>query len=238
MPDLNEPFFFRQKPTPDRPLQGQTVLIVEDSRYASEALRLLCLKSGARVRRADSLASATRHLASYRPSVAIVDMGLPDGSGADLISEIAATDPPIPVILAISGDDTVQEEALAAGAQGLLVKPLSKLASFQEAILSRLPPDMRPPGPRAVSETEVAPDTLAFQDDLTLVAEALDRGPAQDELVYLAQFLGSVARTSGDARLDAAADELAQLASMKDPQGGIGRVSELVRDSLGVRAAI
>ena len=59
---------------PQRPLTGLTVLVIEDSRFASEAVRLLCLKSGARIRRADCLRSAARHLRTYRPAVVIVDL--------------------------------------------------------------------------------------------------------------------------------------------------------------------
>ena len=118
--------FFQPVPTPDRPLAGLTVLVVEDSRFASEALRLMCLRSGARIRRADCLASAHRHLNTYRPSVAIVDLGLPDGSGLTLIEEVHKTRLRVPVLLATSGAEraAAEQAALAAGADGFLPKPV------------------------------------------------------------------------------------------------------------------
>ena len=114
-------------PTPDRPLLGLTVLVVEDSRFACEAMRLLCLRSGARIRRADCLRSARRHLMSYRPTVVIVDLGLPDGSGLDLIAEIAAGRPRLPALLATSGDGGAAGAALAAGADALKMFPAEAL---------------------------------------------------------------------------------------------------------------
>ena len=91
-----------------RPLIGKTVLIVEDSRFICEAARLMCLHSGARLRRADSLAAARRHLNVYFPTIVIIDVGLPDGSGLQLISELAGASPRISVILGTSGDDLMQ----------------------------------------------------------------------------------------------------------------------------------
>ena len=107
MPETLDDFLMTRPPTAERPLLGQTLLVVEDSRFACEALRLICQRSGARIRRADSLASASRHLCTYRPGIVVVDVGLPDGSGLDLIRTLANTDPRIPLIMAMSGDDTI-----------------------------------------------------------------------------------------------------------------------------------
>ena len=57
------------------PLRGITILAVEDSRFASEALRLMCNRLGARLRRAETLSAAHSHLRLYRPDLVIVDLG-------------------------------------------------------------------------------------------------------------------------------------------------------------------
>ena len=119
-----EPFMTAQQPTAARPLMGVTILLVEDSRFSCEAVRLLCLRSGARIRRADTIASARRHLQTYRPAVVIIDLGLPDGSGLPLIANLARGLPRIDVILATSGDPDLSDDAIAAGADGFLEKPI------------------------------------------------------------------------------------------------------------------
>lgn len=199
----------QRKPTPERPLFGLTVLVVEDSRFACEAVRLLCLRSGARIRRADSLAAAHRHLSLYRPSVILVDMGLPDGSGADLIQEFAAEEDP-PIILATSGDPNNEVEAMQAGADGFLPKPITSLGAFQQAILDHVPQDRHPTGPRTLSEDVVTPDKIALRDDLAHVAEVLGALPDVDgnSLDYIAQFLASLARSAEDRGLAKMADTL------------------------------
>jgi DNA-binding response OmpR family regulator len=144
MSDALADLIWNRRPTAERPLLGQTVLVVEDSRFACEAMRLLCLRSGARIRRADSLRSAARHLSVYRPSVVIVDIGLPDGSGTALLRDLSRAQPRVAVLLAISGDDAQREAALAAGADDFLPKPFTSLAAFQAAVLAQLPPRRSP----------------------------------------------------------------------------------------------
>lgn len=228
-----------QATRPDRPLTGLTVLVVEDSRVASEAVRLLCLRSGARIRRADSLRAAMRHLQAYRPGAVLIDMGLPDGDGAEMIGLIARTAPRVPVILGISGDPANRESALRAGADGFLGKPIESLAVFQQAILSVLPANARLQGPRALPDDIIPADPGALRDDLAHVAEVLDRADDTEAIEYIARFLAGVARSAHDRMLEDAANALAR----DHARGGalamnLARISGLVQDRLAaVRAS-
>lgn len=213
--DSNDPFTAQiPSPTAARPLLGLTVLVVEDSRFACEAIRLLCLRSGARIRRADCLRSARRHLQVYRPSVLIIDIGLPDGNGLDLISELAVANPRVDAILAISGESHQQSDAIAAGADGFLVKPVTSIAEFQERVLSLLPSERQPKGPRKLDTSVVVPDRIALQDDMAHIADVLEDPPDEHALDYVAQFLSGVARSAEDPQLEKAAEALAAKRAM------------------------
>ena len=239
MPDDLTRLTIHRKPTAAQPLMGQTILAVEDSRFACEALRLLAMRSGARLRRADCLSSARRHLAVYRPNVVLVDLGLPDGSGLDLIAEIAGSATPPPVVLAISGDPGGAGAAAAAGAQGFLEKPVAGLGAFQEAILAHLPEQARPAGPRPIGVGTVAPDTFALKDDLAHAAEVLAGRDADEDIDYAAQFVASVARSAEDAPLAQAAQRLSeQLAAGAPSEDARGRLARAVQRRLSQSRAI
>jgi CheY-like chemotaxis protein len=185
-----------------RPLLGLTVLVVDDSRFSCEALRLLCRKSGARLRRADSLSAAGQHLAVYRPHVVLVDLGLPDGSGLDLIATLARARPRISVVLGISGDNGAKGDVIGAGADGFMAKPIAHLAAFQSTILYHLGPDTGPVVMPLPDDDPVEPDMIAYHDDLTQVARLLAHDPDPRRLAYIRQFLHSLARSRNDTALD------------------------------------
>lgn len=238
MDDL-DPFAPIQSPTPKRPLLGLTVLVVEDSRFASEALRLMCLRSGARIRRADCLRSARRHLQVYRPSVVIIDLGLPDGSGLDLIEELDRAEPRVGVLIAISGDDALQNSALAAGADGFLSKPMEHLGVFQQSILSKLPQDRAPGQPCVVSDEIIAPDPVAYRDDMSHVASLLDDKPDGPVLDYVAQFLTSVAKSADDTQLQNAAVRLSKISREgRVPPSKLAHLTDLLQERLSDKVAI
>ena len=218
---------------PNRPLNGLTVLVVEDSRFASEAVRLLCLRSGARIRRADCLKSASRHLQTYRPSVVIIDMGLPDGDGADLIGLIAQTQPRLPVILGMSGDPDNKASAIRAGADGFLTKPVESLAAFQQMILQSLSPDARQGGLRLLPDDVILPDASALRDDLVHIAEILSAAEDTGTVDYIARFLAGLGRSAHDRALEDAANALARdHADGRALAANLTRISGLVHERL------
>lgn len=239
--DNLDDFLMTRPPTANRPLLGLTVLAVEDSRFASEAMRLLSLRSGARIRRADSLHHARRHLRVYRPSVVIIDLGLPDGAGEDLIRDLSLASPRVDVILGTSGDPDAHSRAMKAGADGFIAKPIESLAAFQSAILAHLPSDRQPPNPRVVTPEMVQPDRIAYHDDLAHAVEILAADDTPEDglkqrLRYVTQFLSGVARSADDHDLDAALSDLAKRPSKG--RADAARITALVQERLMEQAPI
>lgn len=195
-------------------LTGVTIILVEDSRCASEALRLMAVSSGARLRRADTLEAAHRHLKVYRPNAVIVDIGLPDGDGLTLIREIAETVKPCPGLIATSGGDQRdwQDAARFAGAGSILPKPVAGIEAFQDAVLSVLADgEDRREGWLPTKGETAALSEEAMRDDLRHGRELLVRAIAASdigEVAYCGQFLASVADMTGDGELHLYAEKL------------------------------
>jgi two-component system response regulator DesR len=72
---------------------------------------------------AGTLAEARDHAARFELDVAILDLGLPDGSGADLIADLRRASPGMRVmVLSASLDPVGIEKARSAGAEEILDK--------------------------------------------------------------------------------------------------------------------
>jgi DNA-binding NarL/FixJ family response regulator len=178
----------------DLPLQGLTLMIVDDSRFTCDALRLILQRAGARLRRAESLEIARLHLNCYRPDLAIIDLGLPDGRGEDLIAELSAQGFPV---LGLSGDPDGRDLALDAGAAGFLEKPIGSVAGLVR-LIRQLTTGV---GPVEKGEDVPAPvgDPMALRDDLARAASLIS---APGDPTYARAFLQSLARASGDSALE------------------------------------
>ncbi len=178
------------------PLQGLTLMIVDDSRFTCDALRLILQRAGARLRRAESLEIARLHLNCYRPDLAIIDLGLPDGRGEDLIAELSSQGFPV---LGLSGDPDGRDLAMDAGAAGFLEKPLGSVASLVR-LIRQLTTGV---GPVEKGEDTPAPsgDPMALRDDLARAATLIT---APGDPSYARGFLQGLARASGDLALERA----------------------------------
>lgn len=178
----------------------RTVLVLEDvpemrAWLASQAERLV---PGARVEACGTLGEAlvfVRKLApqSGRVPLALVDLGLPDGSGIDCVRELAAREPEAMIVVAtLFDDDAHLFDALAAGAQGYVLKSEPQAAveralgrilqgelPLSPSIARRVLAHFRRPAPAAPSASEVA---LSPRE--TEVLAALGRGLRVRDVAY------------------------------------------------------
>lgn len=103
----------------------KTCLILEDVRETQLWLKQIVADTfdGCHINLAASLAEARIHIASGRHDFVLLDLGLPDGCGLDLLGEIRQTSPDALIVIAtVAGDDASIVKALSAGVQGYLLK--------------------------------------------------------------------------------------------------------------------
>ena len=182
------------------PLHGLALLVVDDSRFTCDALRLILQRAGAKLRRAESLEIARLHLAFHRPDLAIVDLGLPDGRGQDLIAELSREGLPV---LGLSGDPEGREIALDAGAADFIEKPIGSVAGLVRLI--RQLATGAGPLERGQDTTPPPADPMALRDDLVRAAGLIT---GSGDLGYARSFLRSLARAAGDTALETAAQDI------------------------------
>lgn len=100
-----------------------TILVVEDDRALRLTLVATLKAAGWRVVEADTAADALRWHAHYAPDVILLDLGLPDRDGLDVLNEIRAKAATPIVVLTARGQETTKVAALDAGADDYVTKP-------------------------------------------------------------------------------------------------------------------
>jgi len=100
-------------------------LVVEDDRGVQKVLRMMLEANGFRVVIADSCARGERDARSQRPDVSIVDLGLPDLDGIELIKSIRTWSPMPIIVLSARTAEAQRLGAFEAGADDYVLKPFS-----------------------------------------------------------------------------------------------------------------
>ena len=104
---------------------SRKVLIVDPDTSTRREIRSACAQDGYQVVEAETGADALRELGTARPSVVLLEVALPDGSGFDVCRELRKADAGVPVIMMSSRADEIDVVvALEIGADDYVTKPL------------------------------------------------------------------------------------------------------------------
>ncbi len=106
------------------PLSGRQILLVEDHADTLAAMAQLLEMFGYAVRTADSVASALQVAEGERIDVVVSDIGLPDGSGLDLMRQLLARQPVRGIALSGFGMEEDLRKSREAGFVEHLTKPV------------------------------------------------------------------------------------------------------------------
>ncbi|PUB29731.1 two-component system KDP operon response regulator KdpE [Promicromonospora sp. AC04] len=152
---------------------GNRVLVVDDDAALARALTINLRAHGWDVTAAPTGAAALDAVASARPDVVLLDLGLPDMPGLDVIEGIRGwTRVPIVVLSARQlGDDKV--DALDAGADDYVTKPFA-----MNELLARLRAAVR----RALPTQSEEPVVMAGELRIDLARRQVSRGGADVRL--------------------------------------------------------
>ena len=104
-------------------VDAYTVLVVDDEPPIRRFLRTSLGAAGHRVVTAENAGEATAMVAAEKPDVVILDLGLPDQSGLDVIAEIRSKSPVPIIVLSARSDERAKVEALDLGADDYVAKP-------------------------------------------------------------------------------------------------------------------
>ncbi|MBL9033591.1 MAG: response regulator transcription factor [Rhodospirillaceae bacterium] len=121
--------------------QGARILIVDDEPAIRRFLKASLEAQGFATDSAENAAQALAALPRLKPDLVILDLGLPDLDGLEVIRRVRATDAVPIVVLSVRNDEPGKVAALDAGADDYMVKPFGVeelLARVRAALRHRL----------------------------------------------------------------------------------------------------
>lgn len=150
------------------------ILIVEDNRRLAALIARGCEKAGFAADTCHVLEGAQAALGTARYDIVVLDLGLPDGDGLDLLAGLRRAGSELPVLVLTARDALeARVEGLNAGADDYLLKPFA-----MEELVARLRALLRRPGQalgRMLVAGNVSFDTVAREVSIGGVAAAFSR---------------------------------------------------------------
>lgn len=169
-----------------------TVLVIDDEPALVRALQInLCARDYA-VTTASTGSAGLASMARNKPDVVIVDLGLPDMDGTEVIRGIRGWSSAPIIVLSARGQETQKVEALDAGADDYVTKPFG-----MDELLARLRAASRRAAPAPGLDDPVI-HTADFDIDLSMKRVTLIRTGAEVRLTPTEwQLLELLVRNSG-----------------------------------------
>ena len=216
-----------------------TVLVIDDEPAIRRLLRNTLARAGYAVIEAEDARAALRQAAAGHPDAVLLDLGLPDRDGMELIPLLRAREA---VVLVVSARDAVDEKvaALDLGADDFVTKPFDT-----EELLARLRVALRHRGPSAAALKIVRTGDISIDLDRRIVRRGEEdlhlTRKEYDVLAVLARHVGRV--VTHDRMLAAAwsGDEEPRveylrivIRNLRQKLETIGPVGSIVQNELGV----
>jgi two-component system KDP operon response regulator KdpE len=125
--------------------QGPIVLVIDDESPIRRLLRLSLEAHGYQVKEATTGQEGLQQTAMARPDLIILDLGLPDMDGFDLLTRLREWCPTPVIVLSVKNSEQDKVRLLDAGANDYVTKPfgMEELLARMRAALRRSLPDTR-----------------------------------------------------------------------------------------------
>lgn len=144
------------------------ILVVEDEADIRRFVRMALAAEGHEVFESDGLRRGLIDAGTRRPDLLVVDLGLPDGDGVDLIRELRGWSMAPVIVLSARSSEADKITALDAGADDYLVKPFGA-----GELLARVRAQLR----RQLAPTRSGETSIHFGDiALDLARRTVERG--------------------------------------------------------------
>jgi two-component system KDP operon response regulator KdpE len=118
-----------------------TILVVDDEPAIRRLLRTSLTAQGYRTIEVETAAAALTEIKNYPPDIVILDLGLPDCDGLDVVATVRQSSAVPIVVLSSRGDERAKVEALELGADDYVTKPFGMaelIARIRAALRHRL----------------------------------------------------------------------------------------------------